>query len=243
MGWVGSSSTCNPSARSIRPLSMPTPTCSVCLVSLRAASSRCRQMARHPTPRPLRHAGRARAQVAENLPLNLTAIALGTNLGDPAVLLGAAARALRELAVAGRPFLAAPVFRSAAVDCAPGAPDFHNSAVAFWFAGTAFQLLDSTRRIEAALGRPALRPHHAPRPIDLDILVFGAERIATPKLTIPHPRLAARRFVLEPLAAILPDLVPPGAGATVAAMLAQLDPSRSPPLEPTALTPWSRSEK
>jgi 2-amino-4-hydroxy-6-hydroxymethyldihydropteridine diphosphokinase len=59
----------------------------------------------------------------------------------------------------------------------------------------------------------------APRPLDIDILVFGCEQMDTPKLIIPHPRLAQRLFVLQPLADIAPNLVVPGMGKTVATLL------------------------
>lgn len=159
----------------------------------------------------------------------ICAIALGSNLGDRLANLQAARDLLRGLADPARPFLQAPVYRSAPVGCPPGAPEFLNTVVAFHWAGDARRLLAATQRVEAALGRPPLRATNAPRPIDLDILACGDERIATPGLTLPHPRLTARRFVLQPLADILPALVLPGDRLTIAAHLGRL-PANEPPL-------------
>ena len=82
-------------------------------------------------------------------------------------------------------------------------------------------MLDSLLNIERARGRE--RPHpQAARTLDLDLVLFGSVVIDEPGLVVPHPRFRARRFVLEPLAAIAPDLVDPGTGKTVAALLGSL---------------------
>jgi 2-amino-4-hydroxy-6-hydroxymethyldihydropteridine diphosphokinase len=81
-------------------------------------------------------------------------------------------------------------------------------------------VLDVLQRIEASLGRTRER-RWGPRTIDIDLLLYHDRVISTPRLVIPHPALASRRFVLEPLAALQPDLVLPG-GLTVAAALAAL---------------------
>jgi 2-amino-4-hydroxy-6-hydroxymethyldihydropteridine diphosphokinase len=83
------------------------------------------------------------------------------------------------------------------------------------------QLLGRTQKIERALGRIATRPK-GPRVIDLDILFYADTVVATPGLDIPHPRLADRRFVLEPLAELAPELRHPQTGHTVREMLAQV---------------------
>jgi 2-amino-4-hydroxy-6-hydroxymethyldihydropteridine diphosphokinase len=84
------------------------------------------------------------------------------------------------------------------------------------------QLLSRTQQIERAMGRQRIKIG-GPRTIDIDILLYGNFVISTPQLEVPHPRMTARRFVLEPLAAIAPDLRHPGSGKTAREMLAELE--------------------
>jgi 2-amino-4-hydroxy-6-hydroxymethyldihydropteridine diphosphokinase len=83
-------------------------------------------------------------------------------------------------------------------------------------------LLSRTQQIERAMGRQRIKIG-GPRTIDIDILLYGNFVISTPQLEVPHPRMTARRFVLEPLAAIAPDLRHPGSGKTAREMLAELE--------------------
>ena len=83
------------------------------------------------------------------------------------------------------------------------------------------ELLTLAQGIELKLGR-ALNTHNKPRPIDIDILFYGDEVIDTPDLTIPHPRLAERAFVLVPLAEIAPELVDPVTGKTARELLQEV---------------------
>jgi 2-amino-4-hydroxy-6-hydroxymethyldihydropteridine diphosphokinase len=76
--------------------------------------------------------------------------------------------------------------------------------------------------MEKAFGRKPKQVLNEPRPLDLDLIAFGAERRNTPELTLPHPRAHRRRFVLAPLAEIVPDLVLPGQTSTVRELLAGL---------------------
>jgi 2-amino-4-hydroxy-6-hydroxymethyldihydropteridine diphosphokinase len=74
------------------------------------------------------------------------------------------------------------------------------------------ELLDRLLAVETALGRQRTGPRYGPRTIDLDLLVYGDEEVAEPGLAVPHPRLAERRFALEPLAELDPELRVPGQG-------------------------------
>jgi 2-amino-4-hydroxy-6-hydroxymethyldihydropteridine diphosphokinase len=82
------------------------------------------------------------------------------------------------------------------------------------------QLLHELLAIETAAGRTRPSPL-APRTLDLDLILYGNLRIREPGLAVPHPRFRERLFVLEPLAAIAPDLVDPETGHTISALLAQ----------------------
>ena len=141
-------------------------------------------------------------------PMVLASIGLGANLGEPLATL---ARALDELAhLPGSTLLArSPVYRSAPIDAS--GPDFFN-AVALLRTGLRPQtLLGELQRIEALHGRE--RPYrNAPRTLDLDLLLYGDERFAEPGLTVPHPRMHQRGFVLRPLADVAPDATIPGLG-------------------------------
>lgn len=83
------------------------------------------------------------------------------------------------------------------------------------------QLFARTQKIELALGRVPTHPK-GPRIIDIDILFYGDAIVSNPGLEIPHPRLTDRRFILEPLAELAPDLRHPRTNATVREMLAQV---------------------
>src|SRR5690606_1032113 len=130
----------------------------------------------------------------------LAGIALGSNLGNRVANLKKARDLLCAVAVPGTRHLQAPIFQTEPVNCPAGSPDFYNSVIEIEFAGTAFRLLDHAQAIEFKLGRAGAAERNAPRPIDVDILYFGDERIDAGLLVLPHPRLLGRRFVLQPLA-------------------------------------------
>ncbi len=116
---------------------------------------------------------------------------------------------------------------SALIETAPvggpaGQPNYLNGAAAIETNLDPAALLAELKRIEHDLGRRD-GPRWGPRPIDLDILLYGDLALASPDLTIPHPRLRERRFVLAPLAEIAPDAVDPVTGLAVRALLARLD--------------------
>ena len=102
------------------------------------------------------------------------------------------------------------------VDCPPGTPDFYNSALTGTFSGSAEELLEITQGIEQTLGRPIDHGFHLPRPLDLDIIIFGNQLMQTPRLTLPHPRAQERMFVIEPLYEIAPDWIFPDSKKSVA---------------------------
>jgi 2-amino-4-hydroxy-6-hydroxymethyldihydropteridine diphosphokinase len=91
-------------------------------------------------------------------------------------------------------------------------PPFLNAAAEVSTTLPARALLDRLLAVEQALGRRRDAPRFGPRTIDLDLLLYGDERLDEPALTVPHPRLAERRFALEPLYELDPTLVVPGRG-------------------------------
>jgi 2-amino-4-hydroxy-6-hydroxymethyldihydropteridine diphosphokinase len=101
-------------------------------------------------------------------------------------------------------------------------PPFLNGAAALETELGPRELLDRLLAVERSLGRTRNGPRWGPRTIDLDLLLYGAETVDEPGLRVPHPRLAERRFVLEPLAELDPTVVVPGAGP-VEALLASLE--------------------
>jgi 2-amino-4-hydroxy-6-hydroxymethyldihydropteridine diphosphokinase len=149
-------------------------------------------------------------------------IALGSNLGDRAAHLNAAVAALREISTPGEPVWLAPFYETEPFNCPPGSPPFLNTVVEIAHDGEAPAFLGKLLGIEAALGRTRGAQRNAPRVIDMDLLYMGDEILTSETLVIPHPGIAGRRFVLQPLADIRPELVLPGQTRTVREMLDQL---------------------
>ena len=138
-------------------------------------------------------------------------IGLGANLGDFQAVLQSAFEAIARLPKT-RLLTRSSLYRSAPYDA--GGPDYLNAAAEIATLQSATALLMHLQAIERQHGRE--RPyHHAPRTLDLDLLLYGNERVSTVTLTLPHPRLHERAFVLMPLAEIAPHLVIPGVGAVV----------------------------
>ena len=156
-------------------------------------------------------------------------IALGSNLGDRLENLRKACDRLRDIAIPGEEFLQAPGYQTEPLLCPPGSPFFYNSVVEIAFEGDVFKLLEITQSIEKSLGRTGGFERNAPRIIDVDLLYFGDAIIDTETLVLPHPRIGERRFVLQPLADIRPDLVLPWQQTSVAELLEHLV-SDEPPL-------------
>ena len=154
-------------------------------------------------------------------------LGLGSNLGDRDAMLRLALRALAP---------AVDVTRVSSVyDTAPmlvtDQPRFHNIVAAGVTQLAPTELLRSAKRVEAELGRRT-GPRYGPRPIDIDILLFDATVLNTPELTIPHPRMAERGFVLAPLVELAPALAHPVLGVTMAELLRRLGPADVRPLGP-----------
>jgi 2-amino-4-hydroxy-6-hydroxymethyldihydropteridine diphosphokinase len=135
-------------------------------------------------------------------------VALGANLGDARTTLDAAFVALARLP--GTVLQAASsLYRTAPIDSS--GPDYLNAVVRLGTTLAPRALLGALHGIEDAHGRA--RPYrNAPRTLDLDLLMHDQRRLDGPALTLPHPRLHERAFVLRPLAEIAPDLVVPGRG-------------------------------
>ena len=145
-------------------------------------------------------------------------IGLGGNLDDRLGNLCAAVEALSaepEIDV-----IAVSAFRETDPVGLEDQPRFLNGVVAADTALAPRELLECLLAIERSLGRERTGPRFGPRTIDLDLLLYGDEVVDEPGLQVPHPRLAERRFVLEPLAELDPELVLPD-GRSVRALLEQ----------------------
>lgn len=154
-------------------------------------------------------------------------VALGSNLGVSTGHIQHAILKLRKLSGGG--FVHSSLWETTPVDCPPGSPNFVN-AVAMWTprnGDTPESLLAELQKLERECGRQPKRIQNEPRPLDLDLIAFGRETHATAELTLPHPRAHLRRFVLQPLSEIAPDIVLPGQSRTVANLLAVI------PADPT----------
>ena len=149
-------------------------------------------------------------------------VALGSNIGDRLANFRAARKAIVDLAGVNGPILSSSVYETEPVDCEPGAEKFFNAALEIGYEGDPRNLLSDLKKIESSLGRPADHPRNVSRQIDIDLLYAGDAKIDNEQLHVPHPRMHERRFVLEPLAEIRPDLVLPNQTRTVAELLENL---------------------
>ena len=151
-------------------------------------------------------------QPASNNPCTIY-LALGANLGDRSASLRNAVERLRDAVAVER--------MSSVYETEPAylldQPRFLNMALRGRTALSPHALLAFLKRIERDIGRTT-GPRYGPRAIDLDILLYDSLALATADLTIPHPRMAERPFVLAPLAEIAPELVPPGWDRSIGAL-------------------------
>lgn len=152
-------------------------------------------------------------------------VALGSNLGDRLGNLQRARAAVQVLPDVAPPFLASSVFVTAPVDCEKDAGEFFNAVIEFDYHGNLLRLMKELRHIEASLGRPTHHARNQSRTIDLDLLYAGEMQVSEKHLEIPHPRMAGRLFVMQPLAEIRPALILPGRQKSVAEIVAALQKS------------------
>ena len=157
----------------------------------------------------------------------LAFIALGSNLGDSRQIILAAMARMQSLS--DSPNLKSSLWRTTPVDCPPNSPKFVNAVVGLVppEKETPESLLKQLRGLEMEFGRAPKSVLNEPRPLDLDLIAFGNETRNSPELTLPHPRAQGRRFVLQPLSEIAPELILPGQLKTVSQLLAELPPDET----------------
>jgi 2-amino-4-hydroxy-6-hydroxymethyldihydropteridine diphosphokinase len=143
-------------------------------------------------------------------------VGLGANLGDREATMR------RAIELLGDGVVAVSSFRETDPVGYEDQPRFLNAAVALEMELSPRELLDRLLTVERELGRTRDGPRYGPRTIDLDLLLYGEAVVEEPGLRVPHPRLAERRFALEPLAELDPGLTIPGVGA-VSELLAGLE--------------------
>lgn len=148
-------------------------------------------------------------------------IALGSNLGDRMANLRAARRAIVDL-IGEKNLLASSIYETEAVGCELDAGKFLNAVLQIDYDGDPTQLLDRMIEIEESLGRKRGHASNVSRKIDIDLLYADDMNVQNEHLQLPHPRMHRRRFVLQPLADIRPDLILPGQEKPVRELLAEL---------------------
>jgi len=150
-------------------------------------------------------------------------LGLGSNVGDRAAHLRAAIEMLRERGVEVEAVSSA--YETEPVGEVLDQPDFLNAAIRIRTDLEPEALLDLCKEIEAARGRALDAPRHSPRPLDVDLLLLDELEFATERLTLPHPEVTSRRFVLAPLLELDPDLCLPN-GDRLTVVLTPLDASQ-----------------
>lgn len=161
-------------------------------------------------------------------------VGLGSNMADPSTQL---AGAVARLAALPKTKLVAQsaFYRSKPVG-PQDQPDFVNGAVWLRTEFTPLELLDQLQSIEQAHGRERIQ-HWGPRTLDLDLLLYGDEAIASERLTVPHAELANRDFVLQPLLDLDPERVLPD-GRSLGKLMQQCPDNNLQKLNPVARTPF-----
>lgn len=149
-------------------------------------------------------------------------IALGSNLGNSREIIYQAIARLQKVSI--KPIRRSSLWQTTPVDCPPGSPPFVNAVIELVPSSseTPESLLEKLQQFEKEFGRQTKTILNEPRPLDLDLIAFNDEKRSSDKLTLPHPRAHARRFVLQPLCEIAPDLILPGQTMTVSQVLNSL---------------------
>jgi 2-amino-4-hydroxy-6-hydroxymethyldihydropteridine diphosphokinase len=158
----------------------------------------------------------------KNQDLLLAFIALGSNLGDSRKIISDAMARLQNFS--DSPMIKSSLWQTSPVDCPPDSPRFVNAVVGLIPKEneTPESLLKKLCELEKEFGRTPKTVLNEPRPLDLDLIAFGNEIRNSPELILPHPRAHLRKFVLQPLNEIAPELILPGQRKTVLQLLAGL---------------------
>lgn len=147
------------------------------------------------------------------------ALSLGGNIGDVEANFDLVADELKRSGV--KNICRSRTYVTAPVDCVPGTPDFRNQALTGECDDAPEKLFALLQSLERRCGRPECHSSRESRTLDCDLILWGRDELNTPQLTVPHPRARSRRFVLEPLAEIAPDMCFPD-GKSVAYCLSVL---------------------
>ena len=158
------------------------------------------------------------------------AIAFGSNLGDRLNNLTTSKALLLNNCTNPSECIFSSVYETTPVNCTKSSGAFLNAVAEMNFDKTPEEVLKLCISIESTLGRPKTREKNSPRYIDLDILYVDNIKIKSKDLTIPHPRISCRRFVLEPLSSIKPNFILPDKTKSIMQLLRNLD-STEPPLK------------
>jgi 2-amino-4-hydroxy-6-hydroxymethyldihydropteridine diphosphokinase len=153
---------------------------------------------------------------------SLVFVALGSNLGDSRKIILDTMERLQNFSDA--PILQSSLWQTSPVDCPPDSPKFVNAVAGLVPRKdeTPESLLEKLRKLEKEFGRAPKAVLNESRPLDLDLIAFGNKICDSPYLTLPHPRAHLRKFVLQPLSEIAPELVLPGQGKTVLDLIAEI---------------------
>ncbi|MEI6070569.1 MAG: 2-amino-4-hydroxy-6-hydroxymethyldihydropteridine diphosphokinase [Verrucomicrobiae bacterium] len=150
-------------------------------------------------------------------------IALGSNLGDRLHFFQEARRHLFALHEGAEAILCSRIYETEPVDCPDGSASFLNAAIEIETSLSPLDLLARMQSIEVEFGRPKDHAFHGPRTIDLDLLYCDDLKLSHPSLTLPHPRIAERLFVLKPLADICPERILAGGRESLRTLCGRLE--------------------